>query len=299
VSLGGKACLPGSELRELDELVERALASGDESRLPTIGFGEISLVLGWPADDPKTACKRLPVFDSRAQFEAYRRTLADYLEALRRAGVRVVETEMEGIVRADGSVAGYVIQPMLPAETIAPAVLHRSDPALGHPLVREVVAAAAAVVTPSVGIDAQLANWTWDGEESTYIDVSTPMIWTAEGKARLDLSLLARAYPAILRRPLRRFVAPRILDGYRDLRRVYLDLTGNLLKERLEPWLPAFLEQIRPRLAEPLSEATVRSYYRSDARLWETLLRIRRLDRTWHRLTRRPYPFLLPGAVER
>ena len=50
----------------------------------------------------------------------------------------------------------------------------------------------------------------------------------------LDLEPLAQAYPAILRPPLRRFVAPKILDGYRDLRSVYLDLCGNLLKERLD-----------------------------------------------------------------
>ena len=299
MSLCARVGLPDGGLRELDELVERALSRGDENRLPTLGFGEISLVLGWPADQPKLACKRLPVFASRAQFDAYSSTLVDYVEALRRGGIRVVETEMEGVARADGSIAGYVVQPLLPAETLAPVVLRNSDPARGHPLVAEVVAKAAAAVAPRLGIDAQLANWTWDRGLLTYIDVSTPMLWSEDGIARLDLSLLAKAYPAILRWPLRRFVAPRILDGYRDLRRVYLDLTGNLLKERLEPWLGAFLEELGPRLAEPLSEATVRAYYRSDARLWETLLRIRRLDRAWHRRTGRRYPFLLPGAIER
>ena len=293
------AALPAEELRDLDDLVESALAAGDESRLPTIGFGEISLVLGWPADLPRLACKRLPVFDSRAQFDGYRRTLADYIEALRAAGIRVVETSMEAVARADGSVAGYVVQPVLPAPTLAPAILSRTDPATGHPLVGHVVAAADAAVGPRVGIDAQLANWTWDGEGLIYIDVSTPMLWSEGGDVLLDLSLLAKAYPAILRRPLRRFVAPRILDGYRDLRRVYLDLTGNLLKERLDRWLPAFLDELNPRIAEPLTEAEVHRYYRSDARLWEALLRIRRLDRAWHRRIGRPYPFLLPGAIER
>ena len=83
------------------------------------------------------------------------------------------------------------------------------------------------------------------------------------------------------------------------LRGVYLDMTGNLIKERLEDWLQAFLAEVNPRLERPLSEAEVRAYYRSDARLWAALLRIRRLDRAWHRRIGRPYPFLLPGSIDR
>jgi len=44
----------------------------------------------------------------------------------------------------------------------------------------------------------------------------------------------------------------------------------------------------------------VRRYYRSDARLWELMLRLRRADRWWQRrIRRRTYPFLLPGHIER
>ena len=110
---------------------------------------------------------------------------------------------------------------------------------------------------------------------------------------------LGAARPGLSRdpaRPLRRFVAPRILDGYRDLREVYLDLAGNLIKERLDPWLPRL-----PRRAQPdgspsrSTETEVRRYYRSDARLWAALLAIRRLDRAWHRrVRRRPVP--VPAA---
>ena len=295
----GGTRLVAEGLDELEALVEAALRSRDESGLPVLGYGEISLVLGWPPDRPRLACKRLPVFASRTHFEAYRDTLADYLEALRDAGLQVVETQMEAVARADGSVAGYVVQPLLPSDALVPAVLRRAEPRAGHPLVGELVAATAAAVGPRVGLDAQVSNWAWDESGLRYFDVSTPMLWTTRDEVRLDVSLLAQAYPAILRRPLRRHVAPRILDSYRDLRRVYLDLAGNLLKERLEAWLPAFLEELNPRLPEAISEPEVRSYYRSDARLWEMLLRMRRLDRAWRLRTGRQYPFLLPGAIKR
>jgi hypothetical protein len=297
--MSASAGLGDDELRALDALVDEALAARREEELPVLGYGEISLVLGWPAAEPRFACKRMPAFGSRPAFESYRRAIDDYVVALGAAGIEVAATEMRGVDRADGSVVGYVVQPILPPATLAPAVLARADPAAGHPLVAAVVDAAAAAVSPRLGLDAQLANWTWEDGRLTYIDVSTPLLWDPRGASRLDLDPLAQAYPAILRPALRRIVAPRILDGYRDLRGVYEDLTGNLLKERLEPWLPAFLAAVDRHLDEPLTERDVRAYYRSDARLWAMLLRIRRLDRAWRVRTGRTYPFLLPGPIER
>lgn len=291
--------LGDDELRALDSLVDEALKSGREKLLPTLGYGEISLVLGWPQEAPRYACKRMPAFPSRAAFESYARTLGDYVAALEAAGMDVVPTEMRGVDQAGGGVVGYVVQPILAADTLAPPILHAADPGDGHPLVEAIVAAAAGTVSPRIGLDAQLSNWTWDGGRLTYLDVSTPMLWDEAGVSRLDLEPLAQAYPAILRPLLRRFVAPRILDGYRDLRGVYLDLCGNLLKERLDLWLGAFLAAIAPRLTQPLTAEDVHRYYRSDARLWAVLLRLRRLDRAWRLRTGRTYPFLLPGPIER
>lgn len=292
--------LTEEDLRSLDDLVTDALSSGDEQRLPVLGYGEISLVLGWPPERFRFACKRLPPFRSRAQLDAYRQTIRDYVSILESAGVTVAETELRAVERGDGGVAGYVVQPMLPTDRLAPAILRQAPPGRGHPLVDAVVSTVAATVSPSLGLDAQLANWTWDGERLTYFDVSTPLIWSPEGRSRLDVDLIAQAYPAMLRWHLRRFVAPRILDTYRNLRKVYMDLAGNLLKERLDGWLPLFLERANAHLTEPINEDEVRRYYRSDARLWGALLRVRRLDRAWRRrVRRRPYPFLLPGRIER
>jgi hypothetical protein len=294
------AGLPDEALRRLDEDVEAALGAGDESSLPILGYGEVSLVLGWPPKDPRFACKRLPVFPTRSRFDAYGCTLDAYLDALRRAGIRVVETELRPVTRDDGTVAGYVVQPVLPAEDLAPAILAREDPDSGHPLVAAVVGTAAATVTPRVGLDAQLANWTWDDSGLTYLDVSTPLLWSGEGRPLLDLELLSRAIPWALRSALRRFVIPGIVEAYRDLRKVYLDLCGNLIKQRLDRWLPAFLDQVARHLDPALTAAEVHRYYQSDARLWAMLLWIRRLDRAWQlRARRRPYPFLLPGEIER
>jgi hypothetical protein len=292
--------LSDADLEQLDARVEAALSAGEERALPMLGYGEISLVLAWPPEAPAFACKRLPAFPSRGRFDAYDRTLEAYVEALRNVGVRVVETRLRPVPRRDGSVVGYVVQPVLSQETLAPALLARADPATSHPLVAAVADAAARTVSRRVGLDAQLDNWIWDGEGLTYLDVSTPMLWSAEGRPLLDVEPLSMAFPWFMRAGLRRYLAPRILDGYRDLRGVYFDLCGNLIKRRLERWLPAFLAAANAHLDEPLSAAAVQRYYRRDARLWEALLRVRKLDRAWQRrVRRRPYPFLLPKETER
>lgn len=291
--------LGDDQLEALEALVGEALADADEERLPVLGYGEISLVLAWPAEQPRFACKRMPAFPSSARFESYRRTIDDYVGRLAAAGIGVAPTSTRAVAGPGGAVVAYLVQPILAAESLAPAILQHTDPAAGHPLVDAIADAAAAAVSAEVGLDAQLANWVWEDGRLTYIDVSTPMLWDERGTLLLDVEPLAQAYPAILRPPLRRFVAPRILDSYRDLRSVYEDLAGNLIKERLEPWLGPFLDAVNRHIDEPLTEDQVRSYYRSDARLWSWLLRLRRLDRAWRLRTGRPYPFLLPGPIER
>lgn len=294
------ADLPDDELRELDRLVERALELGTESHLAVLGHGEISLVLAWPVDRPRFACKRLPVFRGRDQFERYRRNFDDYITALRAAGVHPVDSGLRSVERDDGTVVGYAVQPVLPEATLAPNVLTDADPAEGHPLVAAVVDSAAAVVNPQLGIDAQLANWAWEDGRLAYLDLTTPMLWSPDGRTLLDVDLLVRATPWVLRGAIKRFLAPKILDGYRDLRGVYLDLCGNLIRQGLAGWLPDFLERVNRHLERPVTQAEVQRYYRNDRRLWGMLLRIRRLDRAWQRRVRgRAYPFLLPREIER
>lgn len=49
-----------------------------------------------------------------------------------------------------------------------------------------------------------------------------------------------------------------------------------------------------------MTAGDVRRYYARDARMWALLLGLRRLDRWWQlNVRRRPYPFLLPGRIER
>ncbi len=51
-----------TELGELEAVVIDALRSRDDSTLNVLGYGEVSIALGWPIDEPKFVCKRTPPF---------------------------------------------------------------------------------------------------------------------------------------------------------------------------------------------------------------------------------------------
>ena len=235
-----------------------------------------------------------------------------YLGLLRQRGVEPVATELrvvEGPASAAGSSAApaaptgpvaYVVQPVLPSSSLAPEVLRRAGPEEAAEVVRGVVEAVGPVVDERTGFDGQLSNWAVVDGELRYLDVSTPMRFDGQGRLELDLDLFLAAYPWLLRAPIKRFVAPGVLGAYRDERHVLVDLLGNLLKERLGHRIPEALAVVNEHVQPTVTEDEVRSYYRSDARLWEVLLRLRRADRWWQRtVRRRDYPFLLPGRIER
>ena len=189
---------------------------------------------------------------------------------------------------------------MLAPESLGPAIVGSGDEHAARSLLGEIVDVVLAVVDDRVGLDAQLSNWAMRDGRLTYFDVTSPMLRTAEGFSELDVEVFLASLPWPLRAPVRRFVLPGILHRYHVARTVVLDLAANLIKERLDSWIPTVLAAAGDRLAPPLTEDDVRRDYRSDARTWNLLQAVRRADRTWQRrVRRRPYPVLLPARIDR
>ena len=292
--------LTPAELAAVDAAIERALATGDESGLEILGYGEISTVVAWPTGSGPQCAKRLPLFPDRAAFEAYAACVATYLERLAAAGIEPLPTEVQGLDRPGGAVAGYCVQRVQPAG----ALLHRAlgelprDAAVG--VFEDLLDLVEHTVSPRLGLDGQVSNWVLEGRRLLYLDVSTPLMRDGEGREALDVELFLASLPWALRGVVRRFLLARILGTYYRARSVILDLLGNLHKERLDHLVEPFLERANARLEPPITPNEVLAYYREDARMWELLQRLRRLDRAWQRKVRgRTYPFLLPGRIER
>ena len=289
-----------TDLVAVEAAVQEALASGREDHLRVLGHGEISLVVGWPSDAPAVACKRLPVFPSRVAADRYADVFSRYVARLEQRGLHVVPSHVHFLEGGDGRLVGYVVQPVLPAASLGPDILRAATPDPDHPLLGAVVAGVLGAVDPRTGLDAQISNWSMVGATAQYLDVTTPILYDESGRLELDVDLLVASYPWVLRPPLRRFAAPPIAAAYCDPRTVLLDLAANLHKERLTGWIPAVLEAANLVLGEPLTAGEVDRYYRSNARLWEVMLRLRQADRWWQRrVRRRSYPFLLPGPTSR
>lgn len=288
-----------AELAELEGLVRRALGSGSTDGLGVLGYGEITLVLGWPVEHPRVACKRLPVFADEKRARAYGSLILEYVGELTTRGIRVLPTEWRTTPADGGRIAAYVVQPALPGERLAPRLVANDD--AGAPeLLASIVSQIVAVVDSRVGLDAQLSNWAVLDGDLHYFDVTTPLLADATGRTRLDLDLLTSPLPAAIRPIVRRAVAPGLVAAYHRPRDVAVDLVGNLLKERLEHAVAPAIEQANARLSPPITRAEIDRWYRSDARTWGALLRLRRADRWWQRkVRRRDYPFLLPGPIRR
>lgn len=289
-----------SDLPVLEAAVQRALETLDESDLCVLGYGEISLVLGLPHEAPQLACKRLPIFPDRAALDLYRDVVERYITRLGEAGVRVVESKLHELPRADGRIAAYLVQPVLPKESLGPAQLRAASPEDGHPIIGVIFDHVVKVASPRLGLDEQLSNWSWSGGEAIQIDVTTPFMRDESGADELDFDLFTAALPWLLRMPVKRFVVRGVLNNFHAPRSAILDFLGNLKKERLDAWLPYAITEANKRVEPAITREEVDKAYKADARVWATILRLRQADRSWQRkVRRRQYPFLLPPKIER
>lgn len=288
-------------LRDLEEKVRRALESGDETALRVIGYGEISTVLLNETPDGAFACKRLPIFSRRSEAEEVVGMMDRYVEALRAAGIDVVESESRIVEWDDGTFVVYSVQPALDPESLGPDRLHALSPEDALREVGRIWDVLVPSVSPALAPDGQLSNWAFVDDRILYMDVSTPFMRDETGAELLNWKLYTTTVPAPIRWYFLREI-PKIMDKYHSVQGQITDFIANLYKQQLERLIPDLiaLANERYQFANPLTEASVRAYYKEDAATYELLQRVKRADRWWQsRVFRRTYPYLLPPKIER
>ncbi|MGZ6707562.1 MAG: DUF6206 family protein [Solirubrobacteraceae bacterium] len=283
------------DVERLDATVEDAIRAGAPGGLRVLGYGELTLVIGWPTEQPVVAVKRLPPFTDADRLAAYAGLLERYVEMLRGRGVSVVATELCSHPGPRGTVRAYLVQPLVPRERHLTAILATAEEPRARDLLEQVVENVHRCTDDVVGFDAQASNWWVDDDGGLgYFDVSTPMLRDRDGREQLDVALFLSVYPWIARPVLAR-IAPGVMAQYHDPRVVLLDVASNLHKEGLDRCVPALLGVANKRLERPLTADDVRRYFRQDKLLWALMQRLRLADRAWQRdVRRRPYPLLLP-----
>ncbi len=288
------------DLDLLEARFQHAFGTGTYGGLDVIGYGEITSVVAWRGPDGSVAAKRLPAFRDGEGVSEYLTLLDDYLEGLQGAGIDVVPTTAERLVLDNGDVAVYLLQPMIDETLLGHQYLRNAPDSDAAALLDKVFDAVESAIGSGIGFDAQISNWALVDDSVVYFDVTTPLLRDEAGRDRLDTGIFLASLPWPLRGVVRRFMVRGIIDEYFDVRTTILNLLAQFHKERLVELIPLALERANARLERPLTSGEVRSYYAKDARLWEFLQRLRRVDRWWHlRVLRRAYSFLLPGRVER
>lgn len=293
-----------------------------------LGYGEISTVLEIGAGaERQVACKRMPMFQSEVEAEAYQALFTAYCHTLQeRIGISLVPGELARLPDPRGGpIVVYIVQPKLDAACIGNSLIRELPAAEVQRLVRAILGELQLVFTFNrdhrneieLGFDGQISNWAVanldEGSGSlpleirlVYFDTGTPLMRRG-GQEQLDPELFLRSAPSFLVWLIRRLFLKDVMERYYDLRRVVVDLVANFHKEGRAHLIPGLVETVNgffaPDIASgdfrPVTQEEVRDYYRADAQIWRIYLAARRIDRSLHGLMRRPYPYVLPGKIRR
>jgi hypothetical protein len=222
-------------------------------------------------------------------------------------------------------VTAYILQEKIPSEIIGHQAIHALSKDQVLILVRAILNEMKKVFNFNrehrgeieVGLDGQISNWAIDGfdpqkaviEEPVkllYFDTSTPLM-RKNGQEQLDPELFLRSAPSFLVWILRLLFVEDVMTRYYDFRRVCVDLIANFYKEQRPDLIPDLIHQANAIMAsydpegeyKPITLKEVRGYYREDAMIWRLYLTFRKVDRFFHRLLGRPYPYVLPETIKR
>lgn len=301
----------------------------EKSQIPAtvLGYGEISTVFAIQMEGLEgLAFKRLPLFHSQAEIDAYQAAYEAYSHILQdEIGLHVPGYAQATFVNQAGRPIFFIIQRQMPAASIGNQAIHLLPTALKLALVRRVLSELHRVWEYNrrqdhlqVAIDGQISNWSIDGFDPrqphvdsatalTYLDTSTPL-FRVDGVEQLDPELFLRSAPSFLAWILRLLFLEDVVSRYYDFRRVAIDLVANFYKEQRPDLIPPIVDLVNDFFAEeaaelgiaPIQQKEVHAYYREDALIWTLYLSFRRFDRFLQtRLLRRPYPYILPGKIKR
>ena len=299
----------------------------EHSRIPAqvLGYGEMSTVMTISGSNPNLVYKRMPMFQNEEELTPYLTLYDIYQEHLTDAGINVVSAAITYVIPEDGNVVAYIIQERLNSQALANTAIHvlpaeevvRIFETILEEIGRVFAYNEAHAGEIELGFDAQISNWAIGGYgagnnrlpdpvELVYIDTSSPLL-RLKGEEQLDPELFLRSAPSFLRWVIRLLFLDDVMNRYYDRRQVIIDVLANLHKEKREDVIPDLIETANAFLEEtsggdaiqPITQEEIASYYQEDARIWTVYLTSRRTDRWLHRALGKPYPYVLPGDIER
>ena len=301
----------------------------EKGKIPAtvLGYGEMSTVFAIGDEGHRDlAYKRMPIFQSLEEVEAYEVLYDEYNEILeKQVGISVPPYDAAFITTETGRMVMFDVQKKLDPLSIGSRIIHHVSDKETFLLVRLVLRELAKIWEFNrthdeleVGIDGQISNWAiknydpnnpaiTEDTEFFYIDTSSPL-YRKNGVEQLDPELFLRAAPSFLVWLIRWLFLEDVMTRYYDFHLVVVDLIANFYKEQRPELIDGLIDVANDFFAhdvpelevEPITLKQVKSYYREDAWIWRLWLTFRKIDRFLKtRILRKEYPFILPGKIKR
>ncbi|MDX6528891.1 MAG: hypothetical protein QOH41_1181 [Blastocatellia bacterium] len=268
---GGQTSLQAlsvEDLAALDASIKEYRSGGDHD-LRIIGWGSISIAIEWQGS---TVIKPLPLFPTRTAFDDYSAVLEKQFKILEAGNVAVLSTTLQGIERENRAWSGYLIQPRVPAEQLLPQYLRSVGQTEAVACLVNLALHLKAVVSPRFGLDGDITNWSVDATGGLLLlDSSTPLVRDDQGRGLLDLNLFLASIPGAVRVPVRRFVVPRLVDKFFEVRRLFIDVLSGFYSEQLSHLLPQIIPRWNSMVEKEITEEDVLRYKRRNERVWRGL----------------------------
>ncbi len=268
-------------LAEAEAAISAAIAARNADSLKVLGFGEISVAVGWPAVEPTMVLKRLAVYENRSDSVYDTNAIADYVDLLTAAGAAVLPTTTHVVPTSDGRFAGYAVQPFVPKEFLAETTIETDEPRPDHPLLLALREFAVKHVTPELSADMQFTNFAWDGERLVLIDITTPIVFNEAGEFdfRISDELLA-ALPRFMRGAALKETMS-ILNKYRSLPDTFQLVLVLLHRIGQARWVPAAAKAFEEVIDTTLDLDAVVADYKRFKKVIPVIKRSAMLQRWW------------------
>lgn len=288
--------LSDDELDEIERGFRQALNAKSFDGLNVLGFGELGVAFGFPADAPRVVVKRVASHSDPQQVQHGFDRIRRY-EALLDPHIRVTESRHVTTPAANGWLAPYIVQPLYAKETLADSILAANEPDPEHPMVLAVRDAAVAVARAGETVlDSQFSNFVWDDDGLLVFDTGSPFFVDAHGEPLVDLGPAESAIPAPMR-PLAKKLSVKV---QKDLGTP----SGNLVHAALsavrvgqQRWLDALLVAFNAELDEPLRTSDVLDQYERIQKDMTNIKYLARAQRLWTtRVRRRSYDFFITDS---
>ena len=270
-----------------DAAIDKAVAARDASDLHVLGFGEVSVALGWPSDAPDYVLKRVLVYESRDRCEAHLGQIQDFVDTVKAGGADILTTTMHVVDRPDGRASGYIAQPLVPNELLADQILANNEPRADHPVVLAHREMAVRDCTPTYAVDLQISNFVYDGDRYANIDITSPVTFDAAGNFTGPIpDEMVAMVPAFMRSTFRKEYA-KTASGFRDPRGALHSSIVFLHRAEQGRWAQAFAECFNEVLDEPLDIDAAQADYDRFAKVIPMVKKTSLAQRWWQTKVRK------------